>query len=330
LINLTNQEVRCLIPRTTNINPGWKNIQIKKIGRFSANLWEQIDLPLSTARGLLFSTANIGPYFSRNQVVAIHDPSVFAVPFTYSLPFQLKYRTILNKVGKTALKIITFSEFSRRELQHWCKIPEEKIAVIYEGREHILSQPADETIFSRLGIGEHPFFLAVGSNSLHKNFAAAAHAFENAQFTNVDFVVTGGDFPKVFKASKDTLSSSFRKTGYISDGELRALYNRAVGLVYPSLYEGFGLPPLEAMTCGCPVICSNAASLPEVCGDAAVYCNPNDINEISNQMKRLVSEPGLRTQLREKGIIQAGKFSWRSAAEKTWDVLVAAQNYLSK
>lgn len=324
-INPEKKRIHCLTPQKTLVNPGWNYIQVEKKGRFSGNLWEQIDLLFSSNTGLLFSPANSGPYFSKKQIVTIHDASIFSVRFAYSLPFQLKYRTMLNRLGRTSLKIITVSEFSRRELHHWCGIPDEKIEVIYEGKEHILRQPADETVFSRFGIGERPFFLAVGSNSLRKNFSAAKRAFENAKFDNVDFVITGGSFPTIFKSSKEILPSSIRRTGYISYGELRALYNRAIGLVYPSLYEGFGLPPLEAMACGCPVICSNAASLPEVCGDAAIYCFPNDIQEITRQMKHLVSEPSLRTEMQVKGLIQASKFTWRNAAEKTWKVIEKAQ-----
>lgn len=316
--------VVCLTPRKNRADPGWKHIQVKEVGRFSGNVWEQVDLPAAAKNELLFSPANIGPYVGRRQIVTIHDPSVFAVPFAYSRLFRLKYRTIIHRLGKTAQKIITVSEFSRRELERWCGIPRAKMEVIYEGKEHILRQSPDETVFARFGIGERPFFLAVGSNSPHKNFSAAVRAFEAANLENVDLVITGGSFSKVFQSPVENLPGSYIRTGYISDGELRALYNRAVGLVYPSLYEGFGLPPLEAMACGCPVICSNAASLPEVGGDAVLYCDPTDILEIARQMKRVVSEPGLQAELREKGIAQAEKFSWKGAAERTWALLNAA------
>jgi len=319
----------CLTSKKTTHQPDWKNIPTQKRGRMSGNLWEQIDLPLLVGPRLLFSPGNIAPYLGRNQVVTIHDASVFATPYAYSFPFRLKYTTIINRLGRTSLKILTDSEFSKFELNRYCKIPLEKIEVIYLGGNHIVRHPPDESIYTRFQFGERPFFLAVGSNSLHKNFATALQAFSNAGFKDVDFVITGGDFSKVFRESNDRLPENVIKTGYISDQELRALYNRAVGLVYPSFYEGFGLPPLEAMTCGCPVICSNAASLPEVYGDAALSCDPHDTSSFTKHMKALLADSSLREELREKGLRRSGQFTWEVTAEKTWNILRKTQQSIA-
>ena len=109
-------------------------------------------------------------------------------------------------------------------------------------------------------------------------------------------------------------SGRLTQVGYVSDGELRALYENAVCFVFPSLYEGFGLPPLEAMHCGCPVIVSRCASLPEICGDAALYCDPNDPADLAAQIRVLAQSPSLRTELREAGLARVQRFTWKQSA----------------
>jgi glycosyltransferase involved in cell wall biosynthesis len=115
-----------------------------------------------------------------------------------------------------------------------------------------------------------------------------------------------------------------KRVGYVSDGELRALYEHAACFVYPSLYEGFGLPPLEAMACGCPVLASDAAAIPEVCGDAALYCDARSPGDLAARLGALMREPALRRTLAERGRARAAQFSWRRAAAANWDALAEA------
>jgi glycosyltransferase involved in cell wall biosynthesis len=314
----------CLASRAARDLPDWKWIQTQTIGQWTGNLWEQIDLPLAVGRELCFSPANVGPYFLPGQVVTIHDASVFAVPQAYSLPFRWKHRTLYRRLGQTARAVITVSDHSRRELERWCGIRPEKIRVIAEGREHILRVPADETVFERLQIGSRPFFLCVGSNSPHKNFSLVLQALKLWDSRDSELIIAGGDFSKVFQEQGYPLPKNARRVGYLQDSELRALYQRAAGFIFPSLYEGFGLPPLEAMTCGCPVLCSNASSLPEVGGDAVLYFDPSNAAQLAGLMEKLVVDLDLQEKLKRKGACQAEKFSWQSAARETWEVLCSA------
>jgi len=130
-------------------------------------------------------------------------------------------------------------------------------------------------------------------------------------------VIAGGSNPRVHAAT-GALPESVRHVGYISDGELRALYEGAAGFVHPAYYEGFGIPPLEAMTLGCPVIVSNAASLPEVCGDAALYFDPFSEGDIADKIQTFMQDEALQTRLRAAGCAQAERFSW---ARTTLEVL---------
>lgn len=314
----------CLVPPGYDQDPGYQVIEVRRAGRLNGNLWEQIDLPWSARSGCLFSPANIGPLAHPNQVVTIHDASVYAFPQAYSLPFRTKYRITCRRMARAARRIITDSNFSKAELIRWCKAPAGRVEVIMLGSEHLAAVQPDEAILDRAGLRGKRYFLAVGSQSPHKNFRGLVEAFRRLEGEAVHLALVGGTFGKVFQSAEERLPERAVRLGYITDAELRALYQHALGFVFPSFYEGFGLPVLEAMVAGCPVICSGASSLPEVGGDAALYCDPNDPDDIARQMARLRDDASLRERLRQAGYRQAQSFSWDAAARQTWEVLLAA------
>lgn len=311
------------VPPELKSLPQFEHITIKKIGRLKSNLWEQLSLPLYSHNKFLFNPCNTGPIFGgKNQIVTIHDASVFAIPQAYTKLFRLKYRIITLFLGKFARKILTDSLYSKKELTRFGKISPEKIEVIYLGADHILNTIPDNSIFIRHAITK-PYILAVSSNSIHKNFKAIIQALPLIQSPKeFELIIVGGNFSKVFQSSaNEDLPQSANRIGYVTDAELRALYEHAQGFVYPSLYEGFGFPPLEAMLSGCPVILSSAASLPEVGGDAVLYCNPHDINDIAKKMETLLNDEALCNLLKEKGSAQSRLFHWNQTAQKTWEVI---------
>jgi glycosyltransferase involved in cell wall biosynthesis len=134
-------------------------------------------------------------------------------------------------------------------------------------------------------------------------------------------VVAGGANPRIFDGNSGIPAEGFHPAGYVTDEELRALYQHAACFIYPSLYEGFGLPALEAMCCGCPCVVSNTASLPEICGDAALYCNPLDPEDIARQIRALLEQPGRREELRAKGLERARQFTWDRSTEALLHVI---------
>nr|WP_281363499.1 glycosyltransferase family 1 protein [Paenibacillus lemnae] len=187
--------------------------------------------------------------------------------------------------------------------------------VIPHGREHVLAAAADPTVLDKYGL-DKPFVLAVSSMSPNKNFGSIVKAIQHLNRTDVDFVIAGGTNPKLFKEQGE-LPESVKYLGYVEDGELRSLYEHAACFVFPSFYEGFGFPPLEAMTCGCPVVASRTASIPEVCGDAAMYCDPHDWMDIARCMEQVIDDPALQIRMRTEGLEQASRFSWEKCARDT-------------
>ena len=293
-----------------------RSMDVRRVGRLRGQLWEQLELPLYARGGLLLNLANTAPTFGSTQMVMIHDASVFAVPETYSGGFRRWYQTMLPHWARRARLVLTNSDFSKAELVRWLGIPGEKIRVVGGGHEHILRTPPDLSVLSRFGLGQRPYVLAVSSLSRHKNLEAVSAAIQLLGPAGCDFAVAGPANPRVFGYSPAHAPENVAQLGYVIDDELRALYEHAACLVYPSRYEGFGIPPLEAMACGCPVIVSETSSLPEVCGDAALYVDPDDPGQLAAAIRRVLCEEGLRDQLRRAGHLRVKRWSWdRSAAD---------------
>ncbi|CAN5905304.1 glycosyltransferase family 1 protein [soil metagenome] len=290
-------------------------------GRLTGHAWEQLELPYYTRGHLLLSLCNTAPLSKRHQIVTFHDAAVFAMPDSFSPAFRNWYKVLMPGLGRVAQRIITISEFSKRELMHYCHVPERKLTVTYQSGEQILTYPPDPSILGKHDLTERPFVFAVSSLNPSKNFQAVIEAANILGDRGFDFVIAGGSNSKVFQASQQDLSGNVKYLGYVSNEELRALYEHAACYLMPSLYEGFGLTPLEAMTCGCPVLVSNAASLPEVCGDAALYCDPRSPEEIAAKLQRLMGDAALRETLRQKGLKRAEQFSWDKCALETLAVV---------
>jgi len=300
-----------------------QHITVSTAGRLMGHGWEQLELPIHTRGRLSVNLCNTAPLVGRT-LVTIHDASVFAVPEAYSPAFRTWYRTMLPLIGKRAQRVVTVSEFSRGELARWAGIPPDKVDVIPLGAEHIRAAKPLPGILGQLAVSSGRYILAVASRSPHKNLELVARAVSQLGSAKLPLVIAGGTNARIFAGSR-TDGEEPRDAGYVSDGELRALYEHAACFVYPSLYEGFGLPPLEAMACGCPVIVSDAASLPEVCGDAVLYCNPRDTGDVTSKIRRLIEDAGAREELRRRGSVRARTFTWERASRALLDVIDRVQ-----
>ncbi|HAE41732.1 MAG TPA: glycosyltransferase family 1 protein [Clostridiales bacterium] len=312
------------VPPNTRDIPKYQRIKVKCIGYLQNNLWEQISLPLFARKKILFSPCNIAPIFGGDrQLLTIHDASVFGYPKTYTPMFLLKYRFILKTMGEIARIIFTDSDFSKKELMKYCSIPTEKIVVVPLGHEHILEIAADERILKKYNLSQRPYLFTVGSQSAHKNYKGVMLATNSIEKKDFDLIVAGGTFSKVFKNMDASPDPTYVNLGYVNDQELRALYEHAACFIYASFYEGFGLPPLEAMACGCPVIASDIPALREVCGDVAVYCDPNNPDDIKKIIQAVLSNADLMNKMKCAGIKQAQKFNWEYTTIQIWDKITS-------
>lgn len=308
-----------LAPQGELQDAGLRHIETRQAGRGSGHAWEQLSLPFLSADGFLLSLCNTGPLAKRGQAVTIHDAAVYAAPDTYSFAFRTWYKVLLRGLGMNARQILTCSAFSEDQLKRHFGIRPAKISTIYHGKEHMLRTAPDRTVFERHKL-DRPYVLAVSSMSPNKNFASVAEAIRLLGDVDFDIVIAGGS-SSIFKPAGAALGGEVKQLGYVTDEELRALYDSASCFVFPSFYEGFGFPALEAMACGCPVVASRAASIPEVCQDAALYCDPHSPADIADKIRQVMSDGELRESMRRQGIARADSFSWERCARETMDAV---------
>ncbi len=324
-LDMANVRFALVAPQGRLVDLQLKHIPVRQLGRFDGQLWEQFELPYHARGHFLINLCNSAPLFKRQQTVTIHDASVFGFPAAYGFRFRVWYKFLHKMLGKRLPLILTDSHFSSSELVKFCGIAEDKIHVVHLGCDHIHAVAMDAGIISRNGLNKVQFVLAVSSMSPHKNFQAIANAIPLMK-NNIEVVIAGGVNPRIFSQAGMALPANVRHLGYVSDAELRALYEHAACFVYPSFYEGFGLPPLEAMASGCPVIAASAASLPEVCGDAALYCDPHDPADIAEKMERLMRDKGLQEAMRSKALERSRQFTWAECARATWSAIANAHH----
>jgi glycosyltransferase involved in cell wall biosynthesis len=296
------------------------------------HLWEQFMLPYYCKGKLLFSPANTGPLSVAKQVVTIHDIVSIDMPEVFSPDRRTLYRFLLPRLVKRVRAVITVSTFTRERLIEWAKIPPSHVHAIHLGVDQRFSPQQTgsiERLRNALQIPSPYYILALGLIGPHKNLRRLFVAWERAQRELPDdvwLVVAGGEEKgRVFKyAGIQKLPPRVHLTGRVADEFLPALYSGALAFVFPSLYEGFGLPPLEAMACGTPVLASNVTAMPEVVGDAGLLVDPYDVEAIAHGIRRLVEDTALREELRKKGLERAKRFTWERTAELTWAVLEEA------
>jgi glycosyltransferase involved in cell wall biosynthesis len=324
-IDSARYDIQIVVPRGTTPRLMLRHMTVQEVGRLRGHAWEQVELPRFAPDGLLVNLCNVAPVLRRRQVVTIHDASVFAAPEAYSVGFRLWYRFLLSRLAHRATRVLTVSEFSRAELSRYCGVEPALLQVIHHGGDHLASVVPDRSILTRHGLEGKPYVLAVSSRARHKNFGALLRAVRHVHeaMPDVRIVIVGGSFPRVFGAGElEAVDGVY--TGYVSDAELKALYMDARCFAFPSLYEGFGLPPLEAMACGCPVVAARAASLPEVCGDAAAYFDPRDPGALAGAILGVLGSRSLELDLRARGLARAATFTWLSCARRTFGALEQA------
>ncbi len=262
-------------------------------------------------------------------VVSIHDLSFEHLPQTFKRRSRLQLRLTVRRSARTAARIITLSEYTRQDLIDTYRLPAEKIQVVPLAAPPAFAPVHDDKELQRVrqtyGI-EKDYILSVGSIQPRKNLRRLIEAYS---LLRADPTV--GKLPQLVLVGKnawlygETLQSlkdrnagaSVVLTGYVPEADLPALYSGASCFIYPSYFEGFGLPPLEAMKCGAPVIVGNKTSLPEVVGDAALLVDPFDINAIAAAIQQVTTNANLRSELSARGLVRAAHFDWKTTARQT-------------
>jgi glycosyltransferase involved in cell wall biosynthesis len=298
------------------------NLADEAFGRLRGQAWEQLELPGRARGGVLVSLGNTAPLAAgRRQAVVIHDAGAFDTPESYSVAFRTWYRSLHRALPRLGTRLLTVSEFSRGRIAANLGIAPGRIGVVHEGGEHILRDPADSAVLARHGLLPGRFALVVGTRAAHKGLGGLAEVQALLAARGLVLAVAGASDPMVFRNAGDPAGQAVVPLGRVTDAELRALYEAALCLIFPSRYEGFGLPPLEAMACGCPVIAAAAAAVPEVCGDAALWFDNGGPRRLPDALARLLNEAGLAASLRVHGRARAAGFSWRGAAERLVSLL---------
>ncbi|MBI2845395.1 MAG: glycosyltransferase family 4 protein [Chloroflexi bacterium] len=296
----------------------------------SHHLLEQWSLPLELAPlGLdLLHSPDFIPPFRRScrSVITIHDLAFLLYPHLLT-PQSARYYGQIDQAVRRTDHIIAVSEATKKDAVRLLGVPEKKITVIYEAANPIF-RPASRPI-SREFLGqkyglERPYLLFVSTIEPRKNLPTLLRAFRklvDEYHPDVLLAVAGERgwlYQEVFALTKEfDLEKGVRFLGRVAEEDLPSLYQGAGGLVHPALYEGFGLPPLEAMACGTPCIVANVSSLPEVVGDAALMVDPLDINGWTVAMWQVLNDPRLKKELREKGLRRSSLFSWEKTAGET-------------
>jgi glycosyltransferase involved in cell wall biosynthesis len=290
--------------------------------------WNQLIFPLKLhAQEVVYAPTHHGFLWGHSkQVITVHDLLPIKFPTQYRLQYYY-FKYFLPLLLRKAAAVIADSENTRRDVHSYYRVPLNKIHVVYSAIAQDF-KPAGRDALQRVrevyGLSE--FVFIIGASYPHKNISRAIKAFAQlrGKVPHVELVVAGGrrEYLKVLEQeARDLNIGGIKFLGYAPQQDIPLLYSAAYALLYPSLYEGFGLPPLEAMACGCPVIVSNTSSLPEICGDAAYYVDPYSIENIAEGLFRVVSDEKIREALRQKGLERAKKFSWKKSAEGVYGVL---------
>jgi glycosyltransferase involved in cell wall biosynthesis len=289
--------------------------------------WEQLALPVAARDAeLLLSPANLAPLAGRRNVVVIHDSAPFREPSWYGRVYGAWHRALLPRIARAARLVITPSEHARAELAELFGLPLERVVAIAPGVDPSFASPGDPApLVRRLGLGR-PYVLAVGTDSARKNLALLDAIAPGLAESGLDVVIAGstrrympadpapGESAGPVSGQEGPYAARARRLGYVSDADLPALYAGAAAFAMPSLYEGFGLPCVEAMAAGTPVVAADRSALPEACGGAALLAEPDEPDAFAAALLRAAGPE--RERLTESGRERASKLTWQRTAEE--------------
>lgn len=307
----------------TSIKADWvpelKVIQRRDFPR-TGQMWEQFVLPREARDGVLVNLANLAPLAHRNKITMIHDAQFLFPDCGYPARQRLGYRWLTPLLGRSSKVMLTVSEYSRRMLHLFSIADASRIRVVANGADHINDAREDHALRETLGLERQGYVVMFGSPKGYKNNAAVFAAFADGSLAPTRLVIVGPGRDQLEAAGlvppADTVFA-----GRVSDDDLRGLLAGALAILFPSRTEGFGLPPLEAMLCGCPVIASPAGAIPEACGDAALYAGTDRPEEWREAIVQLREDGVLRARKIAEGHVRAARFTWSDAGARLMTVI---------
>jgi glycosyltransferase involved in cell wall biosynthesis len=311
-----------LKPRDADRSLPLKVMRERTVGALTWQPWEQFELPWYARGSTLVSLCNLAPLLT-GGVAMIHDAQVFISPQSYGRAFLAWYRFALPAIGRDSKLILTVSDYSRRQLADYGVAPLSKIAVVHNGVDHLTTIAPDERIIATLGLAPGRYVTALANTQKHKNIRILLEAFARPALRDISLVLIGKSGAADFEAAGAPPPPNAIFAGAVSDAEMRALFARAGCLAFPSTTEGFGLPPLEAMSLGCPVVAAPLGALPEVCGDAALYADADDAEAWETAILQILESAAVRAECESLGLAQAARFSWDASAARLLDLVRA-------
>jgi glycosyltransferase involved in cell wall biosynthesis len=305
-----------LLPHA-GVSPQLQSMTVRTVGQPGVSLhrWEQLLLPRAARDGLLLNLAGSGPWLGPVQADLLHDAAVFDRPEAYTPAFVWWYRHLFRRRARRGDHLMTVSHHARGRLARALSVSPQRIAVVHNGGDHLDAVAADDALMRQHGLTGRAYLLAVASANRSKNLPRLIEAFAGLPAAGRPLLVlAGGQTGAGFMVQgQAALPPGVLQLPSPTDAALKALYQGATALIVPSLYEGFGLPALEAMRLGCPVVAADAAALPEVCANAALYVDPTSVASIAQGLARVIGEPALRSSLSAAGRERALPFTWAAA-----------------
>jgi glycosyltransferase involved in cell wall biosynthesis len=317
-------DLELIIPR--EVSTPFAHIPTRLVREFNhprlPQFWVQMQLPLHIKGGLL-SFCNLAPVAVKHHIVCIHDLHTRIMPESYGFFHRWAHHLILPLLGRRAARITTVSSLSREHLVRYGVAPRGKIVVTYNGSDHARRWDPDgsELAIGSEDEGPRPFVLCLGRSLKYKNMELLVRLAPLLDKIGLDLYMAGDIDMAALSREGAYVPDNIRLLGRISDDDFAKALTGALCFLFPSRIEGFGLPAVEAMALGCPVVASTAPCLPEVCGDAALYADPDDTNAWLGAIARLKEDGELRQQIVDLGHTRAATYSWRASAERYLELM---------